>query len=100
MFEANAKGECTFVTKPYCDFVGKDKEDILNNGWVNAVYEDDRQMIWTEWTSSIQQKRDFFHKFRIIDKSGNIVNVYGKANIVHGPMNEIIGYIGVIEIDN
>lgn len=83
LFEVNAKGEYTFITKPYCDFIGKEREDVLCNGWVNAVHADDRDEVWNEWQACLHQNRDFIYKFRIIDKDNNIVPVTGKAHVVY-----------------
>lgn len=97
LFEFSIEGKCLAVSKPYCDFVGKQREDILENGWINCIAEEDRERVWEEWINAISQKREYIDKYHMIDKDGKKIPVSCRTFIVLGPKLEIIRYIGLIE---
>lgn len=94
MFETNDKGLCTRANKAYLDLVGLHLEDVLNMGWVNVIFIDDRKLVQNEWDSAIEDKRTFDLKYRIQN------GMNGKVYFVRCMCQpyfvdaDVIGYIG------
>ena len=58
-FEANSKGEYTFVSKKWMDITDFTFEQAVGSGWLSIVDKDMRKEMKEEWLSCIDQKREF-----------------------------------------
>jgi PAS domain-containing protein len=58
-FEANSKGEYTFVSKKWMDVTDFTFEQAVGSGWLSIVDKDMRKEMKEEWLSCIDQKREF-----------------------------------------
>ena len=58
-FEANSKGEYTFVSKKWMDVTDFTFEQAVGSGWLSIVDKDMRKDMKDEWLSCIDQKREF-----------------------------------------
>lgn len=97
LFESSSEGKYLAVSKPYCDFVGKQREDLLDNGWINCIADEDKERVWEAWAHAIEQRREYIDNYKMIDKDGKAIPVSCRTFLVLGPKLEIIRYIGLIE---
>lgn len=97
MFESSVEGRCLAVSRAYCDFTGKQKEDILDNGWINCIVEEDRERVWEEWSTAVSQKREYIGQYKMIDHNGKKIPVTCRTFNVYNPKLEVIRYIGLVE---
>ena len=58
-FITDEKGQCLTASKAYCDLVGLTLEEVLRDGWKNIFLDVEREGIYAEWESAIQELRDF-----------------------------------------
>lgn len=93
MFKANAIGECTWASKAYLKITGRTLEDTLGWGWILAIHPDDEEKVRNDWVMSLQQKRQFEKKFRVIDSEGITTKVHCRAtpNLLN---NSIVSWVG------
>lgn len=94
MFETDEKGLCIRANKAYLDLVGLHLDDVLNMGWVNVIFIDDRKIVQNEWESAVQDKRTFDLKYRIQNITMNKVYLIRCISQPYFVDKEIIGYIG------
>ena len=96
-FEADANGDCIFVSKKYKELCGMTFEQIKDKGWKNAVAEEDRDKVASEWNDSVKEKREFdlayyFQNMQTEEKTKVHTHAYPAKN----ENGEIIGYVGII----
>lgn len=59
VFEADKNGLYIFMSKKWSEITGTTFEEALGNGWLNIIHEDERNEIYKEWMSCIEQNREF-----------------------------------------
>lgn len=94
MFETNKDGLCIRANKAYLELVGLTLDEVLNNGWVNVIFVDDRKLVQYEWDSAIEDERTFDLKYKIYNNRTNKVSL---IRCIAQPVlveKELIGYIG------
>lgn len=94
IFETDETGSCIRVNTGYTILAGKTSEECLGNGWVSNIHHEDRDLVLKEWTSSVQQARPFYCKYRFTN-DGKPINVSCKASPVFSK-GKIIAWIGII----
>lgn len=98
MFECDQKGYFIRANKAYLDFVGLHLDDVVNMGWVNVIFIDDRNLVQNEWNSAIEDKRTFDLKYRIQNTITGKVHLVRTISQPYFVERELIGYIGRILI--
>lgn len=96
LFETDATGRCLYVNKYGCQITGQNLSDVLNQGWVDGIYPDDRERLVKEWLNAIQNQQPFSSEYRLnsLDQSG--IWVLGQAVPLKDPRGKVTGYIGTI----
>ncbi len=96
IFRTDIIGNCLYVNEKWCQIAGTNPEDALGLGWINSIYEGDRQLVDTEWNKAIEAKRPFSLEYRFQNPKGEITWVYGQAVAELGITGNIVGYVGTI----
>lgn len=97
MFETDSEGMFVWVNQKFIDFCGLTTDEAKNYGWINGVYEEDRDRVVEEWFSAVKQKRIFrldygMHNTRTLDYTPVKCNAFPVLSI----KNEVIGYVGIL----
>ncbi len=74
-FEANSKGEFLFVNDAYCEITGYSREDLLRLGYINTIYEPQREDVRREIDSAIADKRKLEIDYDVQRKDGGLTHV-------------------------
>ena len=49
VWRTTVDGEATFANRPFLDYVGCSKEEVLGWGWIGYIHPDDRPQVQQEW---------------------------------------------------
>ena len=49
VWRTTVDGEATFANRPFLDYVGCSKEEVLGWGWISYIHPDDRPKVTQEW---------------------------------------------------
>ncbi len=88
-----------FVSMGCKDLTGYSSEELINNKSVNfssLIHEDDRDNIFTDVESAVNDCRPFKLNYRIVDKSGNIKWVWEQGRSIYSPAGEFLFLEGFI----
>ncbi|MCF7559920.1 ATP-binding protein [Sabulilitoribacter multivorans] len=96
IFNANEKGECTYVNEQWMAYSGLNFEESMGSGWQNALHPKDKESVIEEWKESLLNNNDFISEFRIQNKAGKITWVAAKAIKLMDINNNEYGYIGIL----
>ena len=66
-------GNLTYLNKTLTDWTGMAYADLLGTGWINAIFEEDREMSGLEFVKAIQNKTHYEVDFRINKADGKVV---------------------------
>lgn len=58
-FESDAQGKCMWASSEYLKIVGKQLDDIIQDGWKNVIDHDDYNDVMNTWHDALSESRDF-----------------------------------------
>lgn len=97
-FTANAQGLYTWASEAYEGIAEMRLEEILAEGWINAVYQDDRRRVMDGWNFAVARKIDFHMTYRYCGKrTGKYWNVRCDAYVAKDECTGVCaGWVGLI----
>lgn len=97
VFETDANGNCLWVNTAWTEIASRTLEEAKGTGWLLSIHQDDRDAVFHEWKSSIEQMRDFNLTYRFVDNDGKVTKVKGSSTAIRDKEGAIIAYIGCVE---
>lgn len=97
MFEANAAGECIWVSSSYIAMIGRPLSELLGWGWVGSIHPDDAAEVRNKWELCVEEKRVFEHAYRFKDINGKTIKVRTRATPIM-LNSEVTGWMGMITL--
>jgi len=95
IFRTDPDGHTTYVNPKWSELSGLSSEEALGEGWLNAVYMEDRIYLSESWVNNLKSRNESSAEYRFLRPDGRIVWVIGKA-VPEMVGNEVTGYIGTI----
>jgi len=102
VFETDKEGHCTYVNRSYLRWTGRTEDEVLGDGWVNILAQDERERVTNEWDRAIKHKRLFEARYSIYNEStGERFPVLCRAFPMYSCLNDKtddspLGWFGVI----
>lgn len=104
-WESDKHGACVFASDKLAEYVGLDKADILGDGWVTNLHDDDKERVYRAWKAAVKQKRGFIMTYTFVHADGVEVKVTANSQpILRDRINpdgtlsrEMRGMIGVLK---
>ncbi len=96
IFLTDSEGNCSYVNESWSEIAGLSSQEAAGQGWVKALYPEDRDRVFTEWYQAAQNNLSFRSEYRFLCSDGKITWVYGQAIAETTSDGEITGYIGTI----
>jgi two-component system cell cycle sensor histidine kinase/response regulator CckA len=96
IFQTDARGNCIYVNKRWCEMAGLSSEQALRMVWVDAVHPRDRSAISWAWVKMTRSGDEFEQEFRFYTPAGKTTWVFGHAAALKSDSGEYMGYIGTI----
>ncbi|MBV5315486.1 MAG: PAS domain S-box protein, partial [Prolixibacteraceae bacterium] len=93
IYLTDLNGKCTYVNPKWCEMAQLSYNQALDDGWVNGIYEEDREKVFENWQKMIASYGNWGFEYRF-GNPGNISWVYGTAKSYKNESGEIVGYIG------
>ena len=103
-WESDKNGACVFASERLAELVGLDRSDVLGDGWVTNLAEEDRDRVYKAWLNAVRQKRGFVMTYAFVHADGKRVKVSANsqpilrdAHLPDGTLSrELRGMIGVL----
>ena len=97
-YETDAAGLCVWTSPAYCALVGRAAHELLGWGWIVGLHHDDADHVRDGWRSSVEDRRTFEQRFRMVRPDGLVVPVISRATpILAGA--RLVGWSGLVRID-
>jgi len=89
-------GLVTFVNEAFLRIYGREREEMLMDGWSDAVHPEDIAQVEENWRLSVEAGSKQTSEFRIVQPDGNVVWVLGQAVPVLDSSGDIAGHISTL----
>lgn len=96
IFRTDVSGYTTYVNPSWRQISGLSYQEALGNGWLKAVHEDDKELLFNGWKQATDNKETSLSEYRFVRPDGTISWVMGQAIPEKNVKNQIVGYIGTI----
>ncbi len=84
IMRTDINGDCAFINNTWRELTGMSKQDAMNRGWLDAVFEEDKMSVIEKWGRCVIEKTNCSAEFRIKSDDGGIYWMLFQANIVNG----------------
>ena len=96
IFHDDADGNSIYINQRWSDLTGLSQEYALGKGWTNAIHQEDREHVLSEWYGALAAKQLYKFEFRLVGADGKTIWAICQALPEIGDDGEIIGYIGTV----
>ena len=97
IFQTDSSGRCLYVNCCLTEILGFSSEQVLGNGWTEALHPDDRKSVWQEWQIAAGSGHDFEREYRVITPTQELRLVHVRAKAMRTIQNQLIGHVGTME---
>lgn len=94
IFKTDTHGKCEYVNQRWYEISGMPADLALGDGWIEAIFADDRARVFQEWDRATQTQTPFNSQYRFQYKNGPVHWVIGRATAEYDQNHELLGYIG------
>jgi PAS domain S-box-containing protein len=96
VFATDIDGNPFYWNGKLCAITGSSPEEIMNDGWLNAIHPEDREIVLSKWQESVKRQKGFSLEHRFKDKKENVIWAIAQAIPMKNSEGIITGYIGSI----
>ena len=97
IFLADAAGYITFATARLLELWGATAEEILGDGFLARVHDDDRDRLRTAWSAAVRSGGELSAEFRIVRPDGTERWMWERTAPTHDAGGAVIGFVGTVE---
>jgi PAS domain S-box-containing protein len=94
IFQADIDGNCLYLNNYWTQITGLDPKESMDQGWLEVIWEDDREMVFKQWKQCVESRLPFKSEFRIKDLQGKIHWVLVQSDLGKIQNGKAPGYIG------
>ncbi|MEQ8387450.1 MAG: PAS domain S-box protein [Alphaproteobacteria bacterium] len=88
------QGNSTYYNKAYTDHIGLRSNQILEDGWENFIYPEDRERLFKTFSEAIERQSSFTLEHRVQKPDGQLIWYFVQAVPRRDSKGRFIGFIG------
>lgn len=96
IFQTTLDGKCTYVNDQWLKVAGITFQEALGSGWQKGIHPEDRERVYKERVSSIDNDEEFYSSFRWQAPDGKVTETEVRAVTVSDHKGEKLGFIGTV----
>ena len=96
IFRTNARGECIYVNRKWCEMTGMSPVKALGGAWVSAIHPRERCHIAADWSENAPADKPFNFECRFRTQGGREIYVLGQSMPETDAEGTVIGHIGTV----
>jgi len=96
VFETDKAGKCIFINDRCTEITGLSYEASMNDGWADALHPEDRNSVFTAWTTMVVEGARFHKEYRFMRPHGQVTWVVGQIEALRSASGEVFGYVGSV----
>ncbi len=96
IFYSDIKGQCSFVNKCWQEITGLTVAEALDEGWLDALHPDDKNIVMKKWSELISGEKVFALDYRCFNKKTGVRWVTTRNIRLNNFSGKVIGYCGIL----
>ena len=96
IFHTDPQGRWEYVNERWCEITGLSVTQAQGDGWIQALYPEDRDKVVVEWHKTVQFQQSFTLQYRFQNPNGNPHWVVGQAEAERDADGTVLGYVGTL----
>lgn len=96
IFETDDMGRCFFANERYLQIAGRSYQEMMGNGWIQAVHPEDRGKVLRAWAEALKSGGPLVMDGRVLTSDGEVRWALGTAIPVLDKGGKLKGYLGTI----
>jgi two-component system sensor histidine kinase/response regulator len=97
IYQTDSAGHCLYVNQRWTEISGLSAEKSLGDGWIEALYPDDRQSVRQEWAIAARSGVDFEREYRVLLPTQELRWVSTRAKALRTAPSEYTGHVVTTE---
>lgn len=98
IWQSDANGMTVHANNFMLKLLCRQIDEILGDGWVNSIHEDDREKVQREWANAVKNKRDFQLHYRWQNSTGEVIPIAAHASRLLDSEGNLLGFIGFVSL--
>jgi len=98
VLQCDALGLCSFANDFVVRLLVRQQEEFSGSGWLTLVHSEDAERVERLWKQCVSDQRNFAHTFRMVDRSGQEVKVFDRAEILYDRDNNVLGWYHLMSV--
>jgi len=94
VWQSDANGNTVHANSYMLKLLCRQDDEILGDGWVNSVHEEDRERVQREWKNAVEHKRDFHLRYRWATSAGVSIPIIAQAIRLMDTNGNVLGWCG------
>ena len=96
IFRTDLQGRWEYVNERWCEITGLSSIQAQGDGWLQAIYPEDRDNVFAEWHKAMQSQQLFTMQYRFQNPNGNLHWVVCQAEAERDSDDTVLGYVGTV----
>ncbi len=97
IFLTDVLGNCTYTNPRYQTILGISGEECLGKGWLRSLAPQDREKIFAEWSTCVEEAKEYYSEFSIQTPKGMVRWLTLRSSPMLSDKGQVIGYVGTVE---
>ncbi len=96
IFQTDSKGACIYANERLSEITGLPHQQLISQGWLSAVHEDDFERIDQSWQRSLIHGESLRIRVRLSGDSDEVSWITGHIDPLNNSKGEAIGFLGTV----
>ena len=96
IFRTGPEGEVTYFNKQLLEIADCTEDEVLGDGWHDALHPDHREAIATAWEDASRERRRYRREQVYLRKDGSSSICIVQASPIVSEGDELLGYVGTV----
>jgi len=96
IFRTDTAGSYLYVNERWCSMTGKNSAAAAGDGWMDAIYPDDREKVIDEWNAAVKYQQQFRCEYRSQAEESIVTWILALAQTERNHNGDVLGYVGTI----
>src|SRR5690554_4326411 len=95
VWAADPEGKVTYLSESFCKLVGKNLDELKENGWYENMIVADSEEVMKLWKHSVKTGEPYEHEHRITSKEGETKYILARARPIRNQHDHITSWAGI-----
>lgn len=89
-------GQCTYLSKKWTEYTGRNHKEDLGFGWIDAVHPEDRKQAGDSFLQANQEQKKFYVEYRLRRFDGEYRWAIDQADPYFDNQGNYLGFVGMV----